>query len=86
MSSNFDEVTCRGFKTPYGVFNVLRRDVVGHHDVLGHHVTSVFDDVVEDRTSTGAESAQPDRHGGLVQLEQLCRIWHVRFCETKVVG
>ena len=83
MCSHFDEVSGRRFESPNGVLGVPGRDVVRHHDVLGHHVSAVFDDEVEDRTSAGAERVQLDRHRRLVQVQQLRRMGDVWFYKEK---
>ena len=80
VSGHFDEISCRRFESPDGVLRVPRGDVVGHHHVLGHHVSAILDDEVEDRTAAGAERVQLDRHGRLVQVQQLRRMWYVRLC------
>ena len=80
MRGHFDEISGSGFEAPNGVLGVPRRDVVGHHHVLGHHVSAVLDDEVEDRAAAGAERAQLDRHRRLVQVQELGRMRNVRLC------
>ena len=82
VSRHFDVISSRGFEPSNGVLRVSGRDVVGDHDVLGHDVTTVLDDVVEDRTSARPERVELDRHGRLVQLQQLGRVWNVRLIKN----
>ncbi len=79
VSRHFNVISRRGFEPSNGVLRVPGRDVVGNHDVFGHDVPSVFDDVIEDRTSTRSERVQLDSHGRLVQLQHLGGVRNVRF-------
>ena len=79
MRGDFDKISGCRFEAPNGVLSVSRWDVVSHHHVLGHDVTTILDDVVEDRTTSRAKCIQPDCHWSFVQLQKLGGVGHIGF-------
>ena len=85
MSRDFDKVSGSRFQSSENEYLLPRRHIVGHQlELMLDFGSSVFDDVIQNGTTTVRKRVQSQGQHGAIDYQKAAKVWDIGYWKCKI--